>query len=174
MSVDAEKSAAGSGIQVPNPRPRRRWSAAKKRRIVAETYEPGASVSVVARRHDVNANQVFTWRRQFREGAGGGFLPVVAAPAGAPERLTPSGDTGAPGAPETGPASTACWNVCSATPDGASRPFSGPARPGCSRWLRAPGSPGCRSTSSTGWPAPGSSPCRFRSDDTANRDRVVC
>ena len=103
MSVDAEKSAAGSGIQVPNPRPRRRWSAAKKRRIVAETYEPGASVSVAARRHDVNANQVFTWRRQFREGAGGGFLPVVAAPAGAPERLlTPSGDTGAPDAPETG------------------------------------------------------------------------
>ena len=66
------------------------------------TYEPGASVSVVARRHDVNANQVFTWRRQFREGAGGGFLPVVAAPAGAPERLTPSGDTVAPDAPETG------------------------------------------------------------------------
>ena len=71
MSVDAEKSAAGSGIQVPNPRPRRHWSAAKKRRIVAETYEPGASVSVVARRHDVNANQVFTWRRQFREGGRG-------------------------------------------------------------------------------------------------------
>jgi transposase len=47
---------------------RRRWSNAEKRRIVAETHAPGASVSVVARRHDVNANQVFTWRRQYREG----------------------------------------------------------------------------------------------------------
>ena len=30
---------------------------------MAETLEPGASVSVVARRHDVNANMLFTWRR---------------------------------------------------------------------------------------------------------------
>jgi transposase len=43
---------------------RRQWSEALKRRIVAETLEPGASVSVVARRHDVNANQVFKWRRE--------------------------------------------------------------------------------------------------------------
>ncbi len=37
---------------------------AEKRRIVAETLVPGASVSVVARRYDVNANQVFKWRRE--------------------------------------------------------------------------------------------------------------
>jgi transposase len=30
--------------------------------IVAETLEPGSSVSIVARRHDVNANQLFKWR----------------------------------------------------------------------------------------------------------------
>lgn len=35
----------------------------EKRRIVAETYERGASVSAVARRHDVNANLLFSWRR---------------------------------------------------------------------------------------------------------------
>jgi transposase len=35
-----------------------------KQRIVAETLEPGSSVSIVARRHDVNANQVFKWRRE--------------------------------------------------------------------------------------------------------------
>ena len=35
-----------------------------KRRIVAETHKPGASVSTVARRHDVNANQLFKWRRE--------------------------------------------------------------------------------------------------------------
>jgi len=43
---------------------RRQWSEAVKRRIVAETREPGSSVSIVARRHDVNANQVFKWRRE--------------------------------------------------------------------------------------------------------------
>jgi transposase len=43
---------------------RRQWSEAWKRRIVAETLEPGSSVSIVARRHDVNANQVFKWRRE--------------------------------------------------------------------------------------------------------------
>ncbi len=45
-------------------RRRRLWSAEEKRRIVAETLEPGASVSVVARRHDLNANMLFTWRRE--------------------------------------------------------------------------------------------------------------
>jgi transposase len=45
-------------------RRRRRWSAAEKRRIVGETFEPGASVSIVARRHDLNANMLFTWRRE--------------------------------------------------------------------------------------------------------------
>ena len=35
----------------------------EKRRIVAETYERGASVSEVARRHDLNANLLFSWRR---------------------------------------------------------------------------------------------------------------
>ena len=33
-----------------------------------ETMLPGASVSRVARRHDVNANQVFYWRKLYREG----------------------------------------------------------------------------------------------------------
>ena len=43
---------------------RRQWTEAFKRQIVAETLEPGASVSIVARRHDVNANQLFKWRRE--------------------------------------------------------------------------------------------------------------
>jgi transposase len=41
----------------------RRWPEALKREIVAATLAPGASVSVVARQYDVNANQVFGWRR---------------------------------------------------------------------------------------------------------------
>jgi len=55
----------------------KRRSAEEKLRIVAETLEPGASVSVVARRHDVNANQVFTWRRQYRDGNLGGRTGLV-------------------------------------------------------------------------------------------------
>jgi transposase len=62
------------------PVERRRWPDALKRRIVAETRAPGASVSVVARRHDVNANQLFKWRRQYeaRLPAGGTSLVPVA------------------------------------------------------------------------------------------------
>lgn len=48
----------------------KRWPEALKREIVAATSAPGASVSVVARRYDVNANQVFSWRRRYREEPG--------------------------------------------------------------------------------------------------------
>ena len=80
--------------------PRRRWSDAEKRRIVAESYQPGVSVSVVARRNDVNANLVFTWRRQFREQAGGagGLVPVVVEPAGARPPLADAVTSDAPAA----------------------------------------------------------------------------
>jgi transposase len=48
-------------------RRRRSYSLEEKQQLVAESYEPGASVSLVARRHDINANLLFTWRRQMRE-----------------------------------------------------------------------------------------------------------
>ena len=35
--------------------------------IVAATLVPGGSVSVVARRHDVDANPVFSWRRRYHD-----------------------------------------------------------------------------------------------------------
>ena len=48
------------------PRRRRRsWTTDEKRRIVDESLEDGAPIAEVARRHDLNANQLFTWRRQF-------------------------------------------------------------------------------------------------------------
>ena len=40
----------------------------ERRQIVEETLKTGASVSRVARAHDVNTNQVFHWRRQYRQG----------------------------------------------------------------------------------------------------------
>jgi transposase len=49
-------------------RRRRFRSKEERRQIVEETLKPGASVSLVARAHDINANQVFHWRRQYREG----------------------------------------------------------------------------------------------------------
>jgi transposase len=56
----------------------------ERRKIVEETWQPGASVSRVARRHDVNANQVFYWRKLYREGRLGStgatkLLPVKVA-----------------------------------------------------------------------------------------------
>ena len=41
------------------------WPEALKREIVAASFAPGASVSVVARQYDVNTNQVFAWRKRF-------------------------------------------------------------------------------------------------------------
>jgi transposase len=55
---------------------------AERRAIVEETLVPGASVSRVARRRDVNANQVFRWRKLYSEGQLGttsNFLPVKIA-----------------------------------------------------------------------------------------------
>jgi transposase len=71
----------------------RAWPEALKREIVAATLTPGSSVSVVARRYDVNANQVFAWRRCYRAGSAEPTAlqlmpvtvtpdqPIVAAPA---------------------------------------------------------------------------------------------
>ena len=47
---------------------KRRRSVEERRKIVEATLQPGASVARVARRHDVNANQVFHWRKLYREG----------------------------------------------------------------------------------------------------------
>jgi transposase len=40
--------------------------------MVAESFTPGASVSKVAQRYGVNANLLFTWRRDARSAARGG------------------------------------------------------------------------------------------------------
>ncbi|WP_348632843.1 transposase [Rhizobium sp. BK068] len=42
---------------LPGPERRRRWSTAEKLAVVQETYEPDATVSIVARRHGIRLNQ---------------------------------------------------------------------------------------------------------------------
>ena len=83
-------SGKGSG------RRRRLWSTDEKRGIVAETHKAGASVSLVARRHDVNANMIFTWRREFdkqerdRGAENASFVPaLISADEVAAGRSTP-------------------------------------------------------------------------------------
>jgi transposase len=46
----------------------RSWPEALKQEIVAASFEPGASVSLVARRYDLNTNQLFSWRKLHRQG----------------------------------------------------------------------------------------------------------
>ena len=75
---------------------RRRWPEALKRELVAATLEPGASVSIVARRHDVNANQLFKWRRRFAGPArppAVKLLPVEIGPTLPPEPLAETAAT---------------------------------------------------------------------------------
>lgn len=48
---------------------KRHWSAAEKVAMVAETEAPGVTVSLVARRHGIDPQQLFYWRRLVAQGA---------------------------------------------------------------------------------------------------------
>ena len=76
-----------------------------KQQLVALTLVPGASVARLAREHGVNANQVFSWRKLYREGLLGPaqssevrFLQVDVAPTtvaeSTPPRVDPRGQPG--------------------------------------------------------------------------------
>lgn len=67
-----------------NTRPRRRYTAAFRRQVVEETLSDAASVSAVARRHDLNTNLVFKWRKHYREA---GVVGETDKPALVPIRL---------------------------------------------------------------------------------------
>jgi transposase-like protein len=55
------------GMTATGRRRNRSWPEALKREIVAASFAPGSSVSMVARHYDVNANQVFGWRKRYRD-----------------------------------------------------------------------------------------------------------
>jgi transposase len=61
---------------------RRRWTPDEKLALVQQTFEPGKSVSLVAREAGVSASQLFQWRKAYTEGslvAVGANEPVVPA-----------------------------------------------------------------------------------------------
>jgi transposase len=84
---DVNDDAKGGGYRrievLTGPGRRRKWSDAQKAQIVAETLEPGAVVTAIARRWQVCPQQVFGWRREMRLEARGGsvaaldFVPIV-------------------------------------------------------------------------------------------------
>lgn len=51
------------------PERRRRWSTDEKLGMVRETFEPGKTVSMVARLHGINPNQLFQWRKLHQDGS---------------------------------------------------------------------------------------------------------
>ena len=83
---------------------RRRWSADERARILAESFEPGANISAVARRHGVHGGLLHSWRKQAKTRAKEAaqadaplFIPVAIAKVSgdavgetAPRPLSPS------------------------------------------------------------------------------------
>ena len=57
-------SVGNDGDFAPGRRRRRSWTRDEKRRIVEESLQEGTSIAEVARRHELNANLLFTWRRK--------------------------------------------------------------------------------------------------------------
>src|SRR3954454_20549814 len=73
VSLDSAIPGQRALSSAPAPRrSRRSWSDDEKRRIIAEALAPGASVAEIARRHGVNANLVFNWRRNARTACAAG------------------------------------------------------------------------------------------------------
>lgn len=97
---------AGRVEVLEGPTGRRRWPDDVKARIVRESFDSGASVNEVARRHRISPQQLTGWRRAARQGRlvlpleddSPGFVPVVvedddALPAD-PEPWTPREQVG--------------------------------------------------------------------------------
>ena len=68
------------------PERRRRWSVDEKLAMVRETFEPGKTVSMVARLHGINPNQLFQWRKLHQDGS------LLAVSAG--EEVVPASELG--------------------------------------------------------------------------------
>ena len=70
---------------------RRRWSNEQKLAILKETTEPGAIMSLVARRHGIGTGRLYTWRRHLLHGAMAGFVPVELTTSSPPPKAGEAG-----------------------------------------------------------------------------------
>jgi transposase len=79
-----------SAPKAKGPPLRRDYSFDFKLKIVRETLMPGAPASVVARRHDLNSNMLFRWRREYKNGELRG-RPTVGSHTAAENHFVPVG-----------------------------------------------------------------------------------
>ena len=101
MSSSAQVTIEPASRETPAAPKRRQYSIAEKRRMVEESFQPGASVARVARAHGVNANQVFSWRKLYQRGRLGGNTRATQ-----PAALLPVTISDAPTAPVPATAAT--------------------------------------------------------------------
>ncbi|CAE6855104.1 hypothetical protein R69746_07541 [Paraburkholderia aspalathi] len=104
--------AAGGAYKRPN------FPTEFKRRLVEQSFEPGASVALIARANEVNANLLFKWRRQYLKGAYGTPSlpnPTICGPAWESAPLLPVSivaDTAGSTPVTVGDAGAVVENVC--------------------------------------------------------------
>ena len=67
--MSRDSSTPSGELEVLTVQRRRRFAAAEKQRMVQETYEPGMTVSLVARRHAISPSLLFRWRKLASSGA---------------------------------------------------------------------------------------------------------
>lgn len=84
MTTPTDRPGMGPIEVITSVQRRRRWSPEEKRAILEEAELPGNSLSAVARKYGVIANQLFHWRKLMREGA------LVAV--GADEHVVPASE----------------------------------------------------------------------------------
>ena len=89
LTLDRRGSGSGRVAVFEAVRRRRSWPPALKDRVILEALEPGAVVSVVARRHDIRPQQLFGWLRQARLSGAiePTFVPVTIAEEGEPAAM---------------------------------------------------------------------------------------
>src|SRR6185312_2184025 len=67
-AVQAGMDTVPQTVELPAKRQNRRYPLEWKRSVVEQTFEPGASVARVARDNNINANQVWAWRKLYAQG----------------------------------------------------------------------------------------------------------
>ena len=63
-----ENSKMQPPVELVQVSPRRRWTTNQKIRMIEESYAPGNTISLVARRNGINPNLLYKWRRQMQQG----------------------------------------------------------------------------------------------------------